>query len=473
VKTLESLFAFLFPTTMILSESHMKKYLKDEKETFKTIMRITLPLVALIYIVHYHLLDLPLKLEPLDLWFNYRVGIATLCMAGYLYYTFFPENKFIPNKLFGTIIGFTLCFLQTKTITWYSEVPYIYSFLFMIITSTSLRQTPSQCLLYITVVFYIQVGTYKSADLNMTMVHSAFIVTLFFGTILSSLRYFQIKFFNASESLLEQQRENIEQNLEFAKTLKSFLPKKIVLQLEDTISSNNRITIHQAVDEILSPQRKYIACLACDIRGYTEQTKNNPTYIEKSVIPLTKNESSIVEKHQGVPRKIGDLLFSYYDGDNLMENTTNATLSAIAISLQEASHNNSLSEINIHVRKQIILAVGEAIVGNIGNADSAIEITAMGTPVNFLNRLESLVKSDEYISLIPRDHIIVSEETKLILDHLESNVEFKKYLISDHNIQIRDFEEVKVFYSFRATHSTYKEINEQLATTYVEKRFAS
>ena len=464
MKSLEKFLIFLFPTWMIINPNHLKKYNDQEVGILRTIMSFVMPASIVVYIGHYFFLDLPMNLQPRDLWFNYRFGISGLCLVTFLFYRFHKFLPFIPLKLPGIITGFTICYFQTKTIIWYPEVPYLYSFLFMVITSFCLRLSSFQAVLYISSIYALSWPIFAQTDLQPHMVHSAFFVTVLFSLILSSLKYFQTKIFLANETIVDQQRKNIEQNLEFTQTLKSFLPRKISKRLDAKVANQN-LSIHQAVDEVLRPRSIRIACLSCDIRGYTKASKENRNYIKDSVIPLTQKESTIVEENDGIPRKIGDLLFCYFDSQDLIKNIISSNIAAISIAIHEAKANKSKND-DGKIRKQILIAAGEAYVGNIGGVNSAIEITAMGTPVNFLSRLESVVKSDDYINEIPRDHIIISKEVKLLLETLSTKINFNKHSPHSKNIFIKDFPEVNEFYSYQADEHILKDLNNLMGAYY-------
>ncbi|MEM7646843.1 MAG: hypothetical protein AAF203_08045 [Pseudomonadota bacterium] len=451
----EQIVAFLFPTSMILSKSQLEKYQASEESNLRLIMIFMLPLLIMVYIGHYFFFDIPMNLQPRSRWFNYRFGMAGAIFGVFLYYWRFHRYKFVSKKLPAILIFSTACYMQSMTILWYKEVPYLYSYIFIVISAFSLRLAPFHAILFASTVQFLHLDILVKTGLPSQHMYSAFIVTLVMSLILSSINYFQVKVYLSNENLLEEQRKNIEQNMEFTRTLKSFLPKKISRNL-DEIMTTNRMGIHQAVDEILRPKKRNISCLACDIRGYTEKSKDI-SYIVDSVIPLTKDESSIVESHQGIPRKIGDLLFCYFDDESLLENTKNSLMAGINISLSEQAHNQEKS-LNQQIRKQIIISIGEAYVGNIGGLNSAVEITAMGTPVNFLSRLETVVKSGEFIDKIPRDHIIVSSEVFQLISELNRNITFSPYTLSSTNIKIKDFESITTFYSFEANLKNYESI---------------
>lgn len=446
---IENLLNFAFPTRMIKNQYHRKKFILQERQVYITVQSIAFGFAALAMIGHYFFFDIPMELKPESLWFNYRFGIAGLCCATIAYYSFFGKNKFIPLKFPAILVSLTICYFQTRTMLWYAEVPYLYSFIILIITAFCLRLTPFQNALYVTLSFTTMQTVFVHTAIDNTHVWSAYIVTLIVSTILSSLVYFQAKLFLATETLMDEQRKSLEQNKEFTRILQSFLPRKISLRLESKIN-NSGLSIENAMHEVLDPKSVEISCLSCDIRGYTQASKKNHQYICDSVIPLATHESVIVENNQGIPRKIGDLLFCYYDSPIFEDNILNAVITGIEIALLEEKTNQEKSSDN-QIRKQILISAGQAYVGNIGGESSAIEITAMGTPVNFLNRLEMVVKTPQYLREIPRNHIILSEHVVDRLKSLKINNQFEFYDLRNSDLKIKDFPEVSGFYSIEAS----------------------
>lgn len=449
MKFFEKILYYLIPTFMILSKDQRDSYAKGEKENFRLLIRFIFPIVSLAYIGHYFFLDRPLNLQPESLWMKYRFGVATLCLLGFWYYSIKKVPVFFSYKLPALLISFTICYLQAETIVWYSEVPYIYAFLFIILNSFALGLGPLEAIVFATVALSMQWTSFLKTDLNQAMLMSGSFVTVFFSVLLASVKYFQAKVFVANQNLLRVQKKNIEQSIEFTKKLKSFLPRKIAERLDEYVSENG-MSVTQALDEVLRPKRLQVACLICDIRKYTSLSKTDKDFVMNSVIPLTKTESVIVENHNGIPRKIGDMLFCYFDSPDVLENLQNALLCGFDIAQQEQRYNESKKE-QADIRKHILVSVGEAVVGNIGGVDSSIEITAMGTVVNFVNRLEGVIKMEPLKSEIDQLDVVISNESAQLLKNVGLELEMNSKNLQDYNLSIKDFEEVKGFYLLRSS----------------------
>ena len=58
------------------------------------------------------------------------------------------------------------------------------------------------------------------------------------------------------------------------------------------------------------------------------------------------------------------------------------------------------------VNRHILISFGEALVGNIGGHNSSTNITALGTPVNILSRIDEITKNDNIRSLLDTNSLI-------------------------------------------------------------------
>lgn len=442
---------------MIVSREQYRLYLSEEINSFRQTVRFSLLTTSFAFIAHYFFLDLELNLEPSWLWKVYRFGIAILCFFGFLNYSYNKKSeKLFLYKLPATLIGLVLCFLQSRTVLWYNQVPYFYGFLFVILIAFVLRFNPAESFVFSIIALLLESINFQSYSVDRPMLISACFVTLFFSVLLSSIKYFQIKIFVTAQNLIDAQRKNIEASIEFTHRIKSFLPRKISRKL-DILISERKMTTHQAMDEVIRPQKRYIACLSCDIRNYTQKTKTNKEYILQSVIPLTSSETLIVENHNGVPRKIGDMLLAYYDDGDIVRNIFDSLMTAFEIASLEKQHNLKRSSED-QIKKNILISVGEAIVGNIGGMDSSVEITALGTPVNFLNRLELAVKHEKISGNFDYDEIIVTEELIKVLKMLNLQLDYKTFNLEHFGLKIRNFEEITLFHTIKDSEKNKAEL---------------
>ena len=449
---------FLVPKTFFSKGSDFLEYKITENENFRKSWLYCTIFAILTYITHYHFIDLALEKSPVKTWFIYRYGLAALSLFNLILYFKWKNFGSKLYKILPLLTMFLICYFQSRSNVWEPKTPFTYTFLFIAFTSYILKLTGIEFLIFSISTLYFCIINLKASGVNNQAILSASILTFFFGLLLSSIKYFQVKIFISNKKLLFEQRKNIKQNIEFMEKLKSFLPRQIVNRFERKIQ--NKAPIHIAIEEVLKPRKQVITCLSCDIRSFTQKTKKDLSYITQSVLPLTWRETEIVESNRGIPRKIGDLLFSYFDENDTKSNILNCFTAAIEIALSEKEYNQENQKES--VSKNIILSTGEAIVGNIGGQNSAIEITALGSPVNFLNRLESVIKHKKISSQLAYDQLILSDQFYEILSNYFANLNGLKFDLRTYNLQIKDFEEVRYFYTVKADKKFIQNISSDL-----------
>ena len=188
--------------------------------------------------------------------------------------------------------------------------------------------------------------------------------------------------------------------------------------------------------EVLHPVKKRVTCLFSDIRGFTRNSEDLSAFIAESVFPELKACSNAVEEYHGIPRKVGDLIFAYFDDDDETTNNLRAINAAFEISRINRDFNRTSS--SRQIKRYILISNGEAIVGNIGGFDSSIEITALGPPVNYLSRLDEATKVDRLsVRLLPGDILVSSEYFSR--NGMLRNLDFEILDLTDVGIVIRDF----------------------------------
>ena len=103
--------------------------------------------------------------------------------------------------------------------------------------------------------------------------------------------------------------------------------------------------------------------------------------------------------------------------------------------------NRTLSTVEIN--RYILISTGPAVVGNLGGSESAVEITALGSPVNFLSRLDDSTKLPNLAAELEPGDIIVCERTANILEGLGLKTPLRRLQLACLGIEIRDFPETK------------------------------
>ena len=416
-----------------------------ERAEFVGLARVFFLIGAILYIAHYYFFDLPTGLEPKSHWFQFRASMTGVCLAtAGLYLT--PISQMRYYRLPAVIAGLISCYFQARVCVWYSEAPWLYCFVFIIMLTVVLQTSPVKSLLFAIAAISLQWSSLVESGVDTPAIVSAFFVTVIMLLATRSAYISNIKFFYLTQQNTDSQRKNIEMNIEFTNRLKSFIPEQIANRLEDKLS-DGRTTVLQAIDDVLRPKKQEVACLFSDIRGYTQGSEDLDDYIGELVLPNIKACTHAVEARGGIPRKIGDLVFAYYDDVDQIQNVLNSVLSAFAIS--SLNENQNAGTENGEVRRYILISIGEAIVGNIGGFDSSVEITALGSPVNFLARVDELTKDKAISRQLENGDVIVCENTYRLLTSLGLDLDARPLVLSRANLRIRDFAEENMLYSLK------------------------
>jgi class 3 adenylate cyclase len=266
--------------------------------------------------------------------------------------------------------------------------------------------------------------------------------------------------FYLSQSNLEAQRRNIELSIELSDRIKFFIPRKIANRMDRLLSSNDTSVV-SAVYEVLKPKKQDIACLFSDIRGFTEASRELDSFVKETAIPNMKLCTEAIDRNGGIPRKIGDLIFGYFDEASLRRNV----IEALAAGLEIAKINARMNVDSAHsINRYILISSGEAIVGNIGGLDSSVDITALGSPVNFLSRLDEITKNPKISSLLKSSDVVLSENTyKLLIEH-GVNIDARLIDLCAMGVEIRNFSTEKRVYCLTASEHNCQVVRIALTT---------
>jgi class 3 adenylate cyclase len=170
-----------------------------------------------------------------------------------------------------------------------------------------------------------------------------------------------------------------------------------------------------------------------------------------------KASSRAIEQFRGIPRKIGDLIFAYFDYESPAINVLRATLAGIALARLNEDMNATVSSIDIN--RYILISSGPALVGNVGGLDSSVEITALGSPVNFLSRLDEATKQHGFSKRLSRGDILLCERSAGLLGQLELEFDWDTIDFASIGVEIRDFPEAKRIYSLKPSHRNWEQAN--------------
>ena len=433
---------WFFPRILLSGTPWLASWEQQEREAFNSTVRIFFPFTAVVYIAHYFFFDLPMKLEPLDSWFQFRMATAGVCIATTAaYYSSYQNSKHY--KLLAAIVFAYFCFSQARVTVNFGQEAWIFCFAIIGITVQVLREPLATSLLFSAVLIGLVAPSLVEAKVPPEYISSAALLTFILVFALRSTYRKDVDNFILNKENLAKQEQLVELNRDFTDRIRSFIPTVISKRIESFVSQK-RMSVIEASIEVLRAQEKTVSCLFSDIRGFTQNSRDLDSYIAESVIPEMRVCSNIIEQNQGIPRKIGDLVFAYFDHDKSNLNILRSVLSGIEISIANKAMNTTLNK--KQVDRYILISTGEAVVGNIGGVDSSVEITALGSPVNYLSRLDEVTKTDSFKNEVVFGDVIVCERTFQTISELGIILDHKKLELSKMSLSIRDFIETADVY---------------------------
>lgn len=437
---IERMFNTLFPTSLLHGTPWLAEWQEKERKENLNIWRIVLTLGAVVYVAHYYLLDRPMGLEPDEVWRNYRFGVAGVLFTAALLTYFNPLANSAFYRLPVYFACWSIAYWQARSMLWYESSLYLYAFAFIVINSSVLRTSMLNSVMFSAFTLATQYPSFLQTDLSRPLLYSASAVTLIFVYITRSSYVDEIRYFVAVQNNISSQKQAIEMNLEFNDRIRALLPREISSRLGYFLSVRGW-TVLQAMDEVLTPQKREISCIFSDIRGFTNETKNTEGFLENGVLPNVRACTSVVEQNHGIPRKVGDLVFAYFDDENKYVNLLRCLKAGSQLIRINTQFNDEVDGLSI--QRHVLISSGEAVVGNLGGLDSSIEITALGSPVNFLARLDELSKADLLQDILGKQFLLVSNASKLLIDHMGLPIETQKVDLGASGLVIRDFHEEK------------------------------
>lgn len=435
---IESIITYCFPKIILDGKPWRMMWEEKEHAFFVRVCRIFFPTAALGYIGHFFFYDLPMGLEPIDRWFAYRAIVAGASLLTAIFY-FTPLAQSRLAKLPAIATTWLFCITQAMITTWWDGTPWLFSFVFVSGTLMVVRASPLSTVVLAIIYMVTQTPYLLAAGVPLSSLVSTGFVTVLLLLILKASHVADIRNFVLNQENIAAQRRIIELNIEFSDRLKAFIPR-IVSDRIEALVSKQRLSVVQASVDVLKPRKAKVACLFSDIRGFTKGSRELDSFVDKSVIPDMKACSNIVEEYGGVPRKIGDLIFAYFDHELVTHNVIRCLLAGIDIS--RVNHALNARGYNSAIRRYILISTGEAVVGNLGGLDSSIEITALGPPVNYLSRLDELTKSPYLKDRLAPGDILICFATRETLLAAGISLPLETINLAEHDLRVRDFPEV-------------------------------
>ena len=437
MQRIERLFFQLFPLQLLKATLWCDVWEQKERSAFFRVACLFFPIVGVAYIAHYYTIDHWEGVAPSELWFNYRYAMAAMCFSVWYFYQSKKLRGVAYYKIPAIVSIGVLCFFEARTIVWYPKVPYLFAFCFVYIGVRILKMSILNSCIVAFIYIVSMWDSFMMAKLSPSMMYSSSLVTIIAIISARSTLVADIKNFILNNEKLDVQKKNIEMNMEFTEQIKAFLPKEISKRMDSHIAKEG-MSIAQAINEVLRPQTRPVACLFSDIRGYTKLSKNLDNFVHNSAIPNIKTCVAAVEEAGGIPRTIGDLVFAYYDNSDYETNLIKALSSAISLyeaNIKMNQHANKESQVDRH----ILVSTGEAVVGNLGGHASSREITAMGSPVNILDRIDQASKDQRIKRQLGSNEVILTSDAAKVLKKSRPLIQLKKIDLNELEIVVRDF----------------------------------
>ena len=452
MKWLENIVAFLVPDILIGSSPWREEWIKQQQEAFVRLSRFTLPACAVGWMMNHYLFDVPMGLEPIEFWFDMRSSISlVLVLAGLFYFTKFVSFRGYKIPAFLGI--FAICHAQAWVTVWYGKEAWFFFFLFILVGNLVLRLNPLQSLLWGGGIIAISSPVLLDGGVGLANLMSGTIASLTVSLIIRATALTETRLFLVNQENAATQKQMIAMNEEYTERVKSFIPKVIASRLSD-LMARDRLSVVEASIEALKAKKKSVSCLFTDIRGFTQGSKDIDSFVSDSVLPEVTACSEAIESLQGIPRKVGDLIFAYFDDDVLEKNVARSLLAGIEVSRINESINRTLGAVEI--RRYILISTGEALVGNFGGLDSSVEITALGSPVNLLSRIDDLTKEPKIAAILEPGDLLLCEKTASFAEKL--GLEYELVDLNRMGLKVRDFPEVSKIYKMRPSEELYEKL---------------
>ncbi|MFK7914229.1 MAG: adenylate/guanylate cyclase domain-containing protein [Pseudomonadales bacterium] len=438
MKWIDSWIAWLAPTVLVEGTPWRAMWEESDRRAFINIARIFFPLVAVAYLAHFFFYDLPNDLEPIQGWFRFRLTIAVMALFTTAFY--FSRYADRPGTRAPAIIAcWIMCQSQAFVVVVHGLESWVFCFVLIVGSVMVLRLSAALSLVFVLVTVGSQAWVLLGNDFPTSYIFTGSVVTAVMAIIIRAPYLADVKNFLLNQQNIAAQKQIIELNLEFSERIRSFIPLVIAKRLERSIE-DNRMSVLEASIDVMAPQVKSVACLFSDIRGFTQGSKDLDQFVQGGVLPEVKACSDAIEENEGIPRKVGDLIFAYFDQPRQDNNLLLSAVAAMEIARLNQDMNRTFSSVTI--KRYVLLASGEAVVGNLGGAGSSIEITALGSPVNLLSRIDEATKAPRLSAILEQGDLITTKEFSAELDRLVVGIEKELISISDLGVELRDFPEV-------------------------------
>ena len=436
---------YLVPELSLAAHPARSIWKQNEKNAFLTVVRLLLAFGIGGSIAHYHFVDPTLSASG-PLWFYYRYGIAALYAVVLLIYCSPRVQHARWYQIPWCLAGLLTAYWQAQTVVWAKDVPdydptaaMLTALAFATVLAVSMRKNIPATLCIAGAVMYVQWPALSAVGYRQGDLVGLAMLTLLFAIMSRAKMVSEIAVLISRANAIRLEKEAIESQMALYQQIKALLPQEIFERIR-RFQQTRRVTALEAMDEVLRPQSRLVACIYSDIRSSTKRAKQEEDFVLKGMLPNTKNCTEVVEHYHGIPRLIGDLILTYFDQEQAEDNIILA-LKAAKDLVEVNRKQNALSSEYTYIERYTIVTFGQAVVGNLGGTNSSVEITSLGDPVNLGARIDALTKEAKFRGYLQLDCIVLSKDAAHVAQHVMPDLDIKCLDLAALDLCIRDYED--------------------------------
>lgn len=434
LEIITKVYPFISPMVLLEGTPYKPIWLQNETRRRKNRYLVGLGLAVPVFVLHYLLLEYRIEAKPPWFWFSFRIGFAGIflvVLATFKYTRFFITSTFFAMYALTLFQAMGCNYDVNAPIFFVPLIPVIFIMLdgsFTVIPSimiTSLFSISASQVLY---------DRFERIPNDESVFWSVFVVGLFFVLQNSPGKKAAISTFLAREekSKLDAEKVRLEQSMHG--TLRGFTSREQYARLTEAMKT---MSVDLAVDSILRIFPRPVFGFYSDIRDFTGHFKENSLRDNRPLLEHSKKLLTIFSNNRGHPRVVGDLVFSYHDLDD-QEKSFLLTLKGVSESWKFIDNFNRLNESKIN--RGLIISFGESLVGNVGGHQFSREISAFGSSINLLSRIDSVVKN--LPSDLHKGHVVFSKDVVPWFEKYKIGP-IKIISLKDYDVVIRNYEELE------------------------------
>lgn len=466
---LDRILIWLHPPLKIFNPKWRMMWQQKDKNLFRKTATTIWVIFSIVYLAHFILVDLPLHKTPIQLWAKYRFGLGILGLGCSLLLNLKSFQKLSFYRLPALITGIFFSYFQAQSMIWRKEVPYAYAIVIAVLSTLSISTSMAFSLVYLSLIYLLQSKAWLSRGDELPYIISAATVGYITVTVFRARLSIDVDFFISEQSRLETQTLLIQKQEEMNEQVKAFLPKKVYKKLLSLILEE-KISVAQAIDEVMRPRYTFASCIYSDIRGFTQLIKKDRKYILSSVLPSQKTFNDIVQEYNGISRNTGDLVFAFFENDrNIISTLTEALTCAVEV-IKKQKLLNQENKSDRSIKRYVSLSFGVAIVGNTGGIDGGRDMAVFGDCANILSRIDELTKNESLGQFITTSTIILSQEAGAILKQIFPFLKIEEVVLKNYHLSLRDFSDNSSVYLLNSEEvSLLRILNTSIEPTLQEK----